>query len=647
MDSANRRAIFTPIKIGSKTAKNRIALSPMGTNLENADGSVNSAVIEYFGARARGGVGIIITGSANVTYPAGRSVPTHLRLDKADYIPGWGRLAEEVHRYGSLLFVQLMHAGNSANPLFINGCQPESASAMPNAFGGECRELTNEEVKKLISAFVTAAVYAKVAGADGVEIHGAHAYLVNDFLSPATNRRNDEYGGSLENRARFATEIISGIKRSCGTDFVCGIRLGIEESLEGGYKISEGLELAKMMEAAGADYISASLGHTGFGDTRLVETHKHPEGARVYLAEAAKKALDIPVFTTGKLRDPQMMDSLVKDGSADVFCLGRPLICDPDWCSKVERGEPDKIRPCINCLEGCIIKVAQGQALQCAVNPIVGKEYRFNNEKAKEQKNVVVIGGGPAGMEAARAAAERGHKVTLLEKSDRLGGQLNYAMQPPNKSRMGRIIGWYALRLKELGVDVRLNFEADHEKVKKLNPQQLIIATGALPVMDRLPSSVKLVRPWDILTGRADMSGVKTVAMIGGGMVGCETTEYLVERGFELTVFELMPVIGTGAAPLNQLDTVVYFSDKSINTKLQTTVISVDEDGLHYMNEAEGKGCFKADMYVCAIGQSSFRPAFAAELEREGVPVKYVGDALKVDKVFSAVSSGFYAGNDI
>lgn len=647
MDNAKKRAIFTPIKIGSKTAKNRIALSPMGVNLENADGSVSQAALEYFAARARGGAGIIITGSANVSYPAGRSVPHHLRLDKAEYIPGWGRLAEEVHRYGSLLFIQLMHAGNSANPLFLNGFQPESASEMPNAAGGSCRELSNDEVKAMVSAFVTAAVYAKVAGADGVEIHGAHAYLVNGFLSPYSNHRSDEYGGSLENRARFALEIISGIKAACGPDFVCGIRLGIEETIEGGYGMDEGLKLAQMMVDAGADYISASLGHTAFGDTRLVETHKHPEGSRVYLAEAVKKVLSVPVFTTGKLRTPDVMDSYIEGGRADVLCLGRPLICDADWCGKVESGRWEDVRPCINCLEGCIIKVAQGQALQCAVNPVVGKEYRIDERRpAEKKKNIVVVGGGAAGMETARAAALRGHRVTLFERSESLGGQINYAKMPPNKSRMGLIVDWYERQLTELGVELHLGCEAERENVLALKPDLVVMATGARPVMDKLPSSVELVRPWDILSGKTKLDGVKTVAMLGGGMVGCETTEYLTERGCNVTVFEMLPMVGTGAAPLNLLDTIVYFAEKNISSKVSTTVLSIDEDGVHYRNEAEGEQCFKADLYVCAIGQSSFRPTFAEELEAEGVRVCWAGDSARVDKVFSAINSGFYAGRD-
>lgn len=647
MDNAKSRAIFTPIKIGSKTAKNRIALSPMGVNLENADGSVSRAALEYFTARARGGAGIIITGSANVSYPAGRSVPHHLRLDKAEYIPGWGRLAEEVHRYGSLLFIQLMHAGNSANPLFLNGFQPESASEMPNAYGGSCRELSNDEVKSMISAFVTAAVYSRVAGADGVEIHGAHAYLVNDFLSPYSNHRSDEYGGSLENRARFAREIISGIKAACGPDFVCGIRLGIEETVEGGYGMDEGLKLAQMMVDAGADYISASLGHTAFGDSRLVETHKHPEGARVYLAEAVKRVLSVPVFTTGKLRTPDVMDSYIEAGRADVLCLGRPLICDANWCNKVAVGNWEDARPCINCLEGCIIKVAQGQALQCAVNPTVGKEYRIDEHApAEEKKKIVVVGGGAAGMEAARAAAQRGHSVTLFEKTDRLGGQINYAKMPPHKWRMGLITDWYGNQLEKLGVELKLGCEASFENIMALKPNLVVIAAGATPMMDKVPSSVELVRPWDILSGKKDLKGVKTVAMLGGGMVGCETTEYLSERGCEVTMFEMLPTIGTGAAPLNLLDTIVYFSEKGISTKVSTTVLSVDEEGVHYRNAEEGERCFKADIYVCAIGQASLRPDFAEKLEQEGIRVILAGDSDRVDKVFSAVHSGFYAGYD-
>lgn len=645
--SGSYTKLFSEIRIGSKVAKNRIALSPMGVNLENADGSVGQAALEYFSARARGGAGIIITGSANVTYPAGRSVPTHLRLDKADYIPTWGRLAEEIHRYGSLLFIQLMHAGNSANPAFLNGYRPEGPSEVPNIHGGTCRELSGEEVKQLVKAFVTAAVYAKTAGADGVELHGAHAYLINGFLSPSTNFRTDEYGGSLENRARFATEIIRGIKAACGADFVCGIRLGIEETCENGYKMEEGLELARMMEAAGADYISASLGHTGFGDTRLVETHKHPEGARVYLAKAAKGAVSIPVFTTGKLREPSAMERYLDEGQADVFCLGRPLICDEDWCNKVAAGREDDIRPCINCLEGCIIKVSAGQAVQCAVNPVVGKEWRFHGAATAEKpRNIAVVGGGVAGMEAARAAAERGHRVTLFEKSGKLGGQVNYAMQPPNKAEMGKIIRWYEHTLPGMGVDIRFNTEADLEKIKDLGADCVIMATGAEPIVDAVPSSVNLTRAWDVLDGSANLENVKTVAVIGGGMVGCETAEYLAERGREVTIFEMLPSVGTGATILNLIDYIVNLNAYGVKCMTSTTISSVDGEGVHYHSEADGDGVFKADMYVCAVGQRSYRPEFAEELKKEGVELRYAGDAVNVGKVFTSLNSGFYAGYD-
>jgi len=642
-----KRELFTPIKIGSKTAKNRIALSPMGVNLENADGSVNAAALAYFAARARGGAGIIITGSANVTNPAGKSVPIHLRLDKADYIPGWYRLAEEVHRYGSLIIAQLMHAGNSANALFLNGCQPEGPSAVPLANGGTSRELSHEEVQKLVSAFVTAAVYAKTAGLDGVEIHGGHAYLVNDFLSPLTNHRTDEYGGSTENRARFATEIIAGIKAACGPDFICGIRLGIEESAEGGYRQEEGLAFAKMMVAAGADYISASLGHTAFGDNRLVETHKFPEGSRVYLAEAVKQVVDVPVFTTGKLRDPDYMDSLIREGKADVMCLGRALICDADWANKVAGGKAEEIRPCINCLEGCIMKVAMGEPLQCAVNPIVGKEFRMDDRKpAEKPKRLVVVGGGVAGMEAARAAALRGHNVTLIEKTGRLGGQVNYAKLPPQKFRLGLIIGWYEKQLHALGVDVRLSTNAGAGYIRSLRPDFVIIATGAQPIMDKLPSSAALVRPWDVLEGKVDLVGVKTAAVLGGGMVGCETAEFLSEKGVAVTVFEQLPSVGNGAALLNLIDILVYFGTKPVASKVSTTVKSIDALGVHYSNEAEGEQCLKADLYVCAVGQSPHIPEFAAEIEKEGIPVRYIGDAVNAGKIFYSIRDGFYAGHD-
>ena len=642
------REIFEPIKIGSKIAKNRIALSPMGTNLENADGSVGQAALEYYGARARGGAGIIIPGSVNVKDPVGRAVPTHLRIDQSNHIPSWGRLAEEVHRYGSLLFIQLQQAGFSAKTLWTNGVQPEGPSAITLDDGTVGREMSNAEIKELIQCFVMAAVRAKVAMADCVEIHGGHSYQVNDFLSPATNHRTDEYGGSVENRARFATEIIAGIKAACGPDFVVGIRLAIEESAPGGYDRAEGLELAKLMEAAGADYICASIGHlTPLEVPRLVETHKYPEGDRLVLAEAVKSVVKIPVFATGKLRNPDLMDKAIREGKADGMCIGRPFIADADWANKVQAEKLECIRPCINCLEGCIVKVSLGEPLQCAVNPIVGKEYRFDEcAPAAEKKNIVIVGGGAAGMEAARIAAIKGHKVTLLEKSDRLGGQINYAKQPPHKGRMGLITNWYAKLLPELGVQVCLNTEADAVCVKSLNPDLVLFATGAEPVMDKLQSTVPLARPWDILEGKCNLDGVDTVAILGGGMVGCETAEYLADKGKKVTVFEMLPMLGNGAALLNMIDITAFFAFGGADGKPGTKVQCVDEQGVHYCNEAEGEACLKADMYVCAVGQKSYVPDFAFELAKEGVPVKCIGDAREVSKVFYAVRDGFYAGYD-
>jgi len=639
--------IFEKGYINGIETKNRIVMSPMGTNLENADGTVNDKIIAYFEARAKGGAGIIIPGVVSVDYPVGKTIAHQLRLDNIKYVPGMSRLAEAVHRHDSLLILQIHHAGCSTMPIFLEGMQAVSASENPTMTGEMARALSTEEVKELIGKFITTAVYANMAGADGIELHAGHGYILSQFLSPATNRRTDEYGGSPENRMRILLEIVRGIRAACPPKFICGIRLSMEDSKEGGSDLKERQQVCIELEKAGVHYISATVGLTSPTDNRGTDSQRYADGNRVYMAKAAKDVVSIPVFAVGKLREPEMIDGILADGIADFIALGRPLLADPEWVNKTKSGNEARIRNCVSCLDGCICKVFRSQELVCALNPVLGQEYRLKeDEKAAVSKNVVVVGGGIAGMEAARSAALSGHKVTLIEKSNVLGGQLNLAKIPPNKSVLGKITKWYEGELKILGVDVKMGVAATSDMIESLSPDSVLIATGALPVVGRIPSDIPVINSWDILSGDAEMPKDKNVAIIGGGIVGCEVAHYIAEAGNKVTVFEKLPAIANGLTLPNMIDLKVAFAKYGIESKVSTTIEKIAADGIHYNNDAEGAKVFPADVYVSALGQVSNRGTLLDELEAKGIKARYIGDAKQVDKVMTAVKAGFYAGKD-
>lgn len=628
--------------------KNRIVMAPMGTNLENPDGSINDKIIEYYAARARGGAGIIIPGVISVDYPQGKAVAHQLRLDDIKYVPGMSRLAEAVQRYDARLILQLHHAGCSTMPAFTEGLQPVSSGPNADMTGSPARELGTEEVEKLIQKFITTAFYANMAGADGVELHAGHGYIISQFLSSVTNQRTDRYGGSLENRMRMLLEIIYGIKAACPAKFICGVRLAMEDTREGGSDIKERQEVCKALEKAGIHYISTTIGITRAGDTRTIESQKYPEGDRVYMAEAAKAVVDVPVFAVGKIREPSMVEGILAEGQADFVCLGRALLCDPEWVNKTAAGQEERIRHCISCLDGCISKVFESRELQCAVNPVLGMEYKLcESQKAPVSKKVVVVGGGVSGMEAARSAALSGHEVTLIEKGKALGGQLNLAKVPSNKAVLGKIARWYENELKILGVTVQLGTESTADGIERFTPDKVLLATGAVPTLGRIPTDVKLINSWDLLTGHAETPKRQTVAIIGGGIVGCEVAEYLTEFGNKVTIFEMLPAVANSLAMLNKIDLQVSFAVKGIDLKVSVTVQRVTEDGIQYISAEDGEQLFKADCYVSAIGQYSNRGTLAEDLAEKGIEARYIGDAYQVGKVINAVRAGFYAGKDL
>ncbi|MDR1903922.1 MAG: FAD-dependent oxidoreductase [Treponema sp.] len=423
-----------------------------------------------------------------------------------------------------------------------------------------------------------------MAKCDGVTLHSAHGYVISEFLSPDMNARTDEYGGSLDNRVRFAVEVIEGIRKACGPDFIIGARIPGHEWVSDGLTDDECDEIARRYEAAGCDYLDISGGATDVF-TKLMETERYEQGDRVSFAARIKKAVSIPVGAVGALREPEFCDKLIKEGTVDFLSLGRTLICDPYWPEKAASGRANEIRPCLSYFDGCTNRLFDSCAISCALNPVAGRELEIGNlQKTDTPKNVVVIGGGAGGMQAAITAARIGHTVTLLEKSDKLGGQFNIACVPPYKEKIAAARDWFAGELARQGVTVKLNWDAGLNVIKSLKPDAVIAATGAVPVTEiPVPGVNNTVQGWDLLNGKVAVPGNSRVTIIGGGIVGCEIAEMLLEKGNSVSIIEMLPEIANGLEMIHKLDLLQDFAEKKVNVKTNSRVTKISQDSVSFI----------------------------------------------------------------
>lgn len=490
--------LFTPIQIGNFTVANRIAMVPTDISSANADGSVNQRVITYHEQVAKGGCGFIIVGATTPDRATGRPTVTCLAADADTLIPGLANLAEAMHRHGAKCAVQIQHPGRqaawprkglmSASDSVVDlpgSAGHEVVYAEQMAAGKSIRAMTIEEIYDLVEKFAEAAWRVQQAGFDSVELHAAHGYLIAQFMSPYVNKRHDRFGGSFINRMRFPLEIISRIKTKCGRDFPVGIRYSGDEFIEGGRDIAESVKVAKLMEEHGAAYVDISAGIFEVPGP-IMDPMYYPQGWNMYSAEAVKKEVKIPVITSHSLRDPAVCEKILAEGKADMVGFSRQMIADPYWADKAKAGKPEEIRKCISCLVGCwqeslMIK----RDMRCAINPAVGDERFIHLVPAKQPCKVAVVGGGPAGMEAARIATLRGHKVTIFERSGELGGAILYCCTVACKNKMRWYADWIRDQVKKLGVEVKYNVEAKVAELKKYDV--VILATGGTVTRPDIP----------------------------------------------------------------------------------------------------------------------------------------------------------------
>lgn len=629
------RSLFEPYRLGTMELKNRIVMPPMATHFAGEDGSVNDRHIAYYLRRVRGGVGYITFEHTGILRQ-GRAFPNMALIDKDQHIPSFQKLVEAVHREGGKIVIQINHAGRQTSSSFT-GSPIVAPSPIPCPVRKEMpRELSIEEIQTIVEAFGSAARRVRETGADGVEIHMAHGYLVNQFLSPFSNRRTDEYGGSLERRMRMAVEVLRAVRNQVGPEFTVLCRLSADEYVEGGLTLEETKEIAKVLERNGADglHISACIAASGYLN--------HPpyyaeEGVFVHLAQGIKSVVSIPVITVGRIRTPALANKIIEEKKADLVSMGRALIADPDLPIKAYQGKTDEIIPCISC-NRCIKSIRIG-ALQCAVNPETGREQTLTLHKTDQPKKVWIIGGGPGGMKAAQISALRGHQVTLFEKEKELGGRFLLAAIPPKKEVLKEFVTYLINQLKKLPITIHLNENFDPNVFKKEKPDVLILATGAKPFFPPI-DGIKEVHSLSVeeVLSHPEKVGQK-VLIVGGGGIGSEVADFLSEIGKEVTLVEMREGIALDLVSHLQYFLNQRLREKGVHILISTKAIRFEKDGL-WVEDPQGKRKLEGfDSIVIALGSIPNNELFE-ELKGEVSEVYIVGDANKPREVMEALLEG-------
>ena len=630
--------IFSPGQIGSMALRNRIVMPPMGTLHLSDEGFVTDNLINYHRARAKGQVGINITEVTCIDSRTGKTNVRQLTVDDDKYIPGLRKLARAIQEEGSKAVLQLQHAGSAARSIFIGGQQPVSASPIRTIPAAEVpRSLTVEEIGHLVSQFANAAKRAKEAGFNGVEIHAAHAYLLAQFLSRVTNQRKDEYGGSHENRARFLLEVIRAIRSMVGRDYPVWYRINGEDAA-GGFTIDEAKEITIMAEEIGIDAVHVS----GSPSTRSVYK---PRGWGLPLTREMKKAVKVPVIAVGSL-DMELGNEAIKNGWADFIALGRPLIADPDLPRKAANHQLEDVRPCIHCGHCLFEDLSKGEKLGCSVNAMVGMEVEYQIVPAAKTKKVLVVGGGPGGLEAARGAALRGHQVTLYDRNDRLGGQLLLAAKPPCKSEIKDLTEYLVRQVSRLGVKIKLGEEVDPALVTDIKPDVVIVATGNSPVVPPIPgiNQKNVASAEDVLSDRVKVG--RDVVVLGGGLVGCETAHLLAAQGKRITIVEMLPKMAMNVSMGIRMDLLDALAKKEVKMLTSVRVTEINPRGMVITETDGNQQNIRADNIIVAAGSVSNR-VLAEKLENKVPELYLIGDAKEPRRILDAISEGFHAARMI
>ncbi len=635
--------LFEPGTIGKMRIRNRIISAPMERNYADAYGNVTQKYIDNLVAKAAGGVGLIII-EATYVDPLGKGRVLELGLYDDRQIPGYRRLAEAVHEQGAKIGLELVYGGRQSHSN-VTGVQAHGPSPVTCTVPGYFelpRELDLEEIKALVRKFAEAARRSKEAGFDMVELHCAHGYLIAQFMSPYANKRTDEYGGTFEKRLRFPLEVIAAVRKACGDDFPIACRVPGDEYIDGGLTPEDVIIIAKRFEEAGVDLIDVSSGiyETAF---TIVQPMGMPLGCNVHLAEGIKAAVNIPVSIAGRINDAAFADSILKEGKSDFISMARALHADPQFPNLSREGKLDDICMCIGCNQGCIDMLGTMVPVFCAINPLVGRERELAIKPAERKKRVVVVGGGPGGMSAARVAAMRGHDVSLYEKGPELGGQLLWARKALKRGELEQCIRYLATQVKKAGVDVHLNEEMDTRKVYEAKPDVVIMATGAVPYIPFIPGSDrKHVHTYlDILSGKVEPG--KRVLVIGGKLVGTQVAQLISSKGSPVILTETSPAVCQDAGGRTKwLLLLSVQRDPNIDIRVETSVERINENSVILQSKGVAEEIKEIDMVVLCLGAASDN-RLADELKWEGrLPeIHTIGDCSLPRKMTEAIYEGY------
>jgi 2,4-dienoyl-CoA reductase-like NADH-dependent reductase (Old Yellow Enzyme family)/thioredoxin reductase len=627
--------MLEPIDLGPLSLRNRIALAPMVPMLAAGDGSVTQRQVDYYARFASGGAGLIITEAMTIDAQESKGVPSMIAAYNPAYVSGLNDLAEAVQDHGAICIAQLAHAGYQTVPELIGGRQPVAASAVRNALTGIVpREADQEKIDEIQYSWAICAGMAERAGFNGIELHGGNGYLLTAFLSPRLNQRTDGYGGSIENRAKMVLETYTKMRASVSPGMIIGYRLCADERAPGGISPEDVVALVKMLDQAGIDYISVSCSTY---ETMMygVPTGYFPRGLNLDLSAMVKEAVRCPVLCAGGLNF-ELGEKAIIDGKTDILAIGRGLIADPELPKKLMEGRPEDIRPCIRGNEGCISRTVPGKSISCEVNPGIAKE-RLRVTPAVEPKKVLVLGGGAAGMEAARLAGERGHSVTLIEKSGALGGHVLAGMVPEFKQDLQPLLVWLKAQLVKYGVDICLGTEATAELVKTREPDVLIVALGSdYFVPDALARhTAAFIFPGEVLTGDKEVG--ERVVVVGGGDVGCETALHLAEaQGKKVTIVEMCDDILLGSQePLSVMSLKMRLPQAGVDIRTGLTLANCRENLVVCVDGSNQTVEIEADSIILAVGTAP-NSELAQQFDCLAPQVFRIGDCVAPRKIYDA-----------